>query len=95
MWTNVITAFPADNFAGLAGNAFPQFAGEAVGDFGVFCLRFEQLGFKTAAKYSFQAGQRKTCSKFKPGSLPESKSSNRRLSSELTSASERPSLSRP
>ncbi|HUC86641.1 MAG TPA: hypothetical protein VL970_15700 [Candidatus Acidoferrales bacterium] len=36
MWTDVISAFPADNFAGLAGNAFPQFAREAVEDFGDF-----------------------------------------------------------
>lgn len=91
---DVITALPTDNLAGLTGNAFPQFAGEAVGNFGVFCPRFQQFGFKASAEYSFQAGRPKTWSKFKPGSVPRSKPSKRRLSSELISASERPSFSR-
>jgi hypothetical protein len=91
---DVIAALPADDFAGLAGDALAQFAGEPVGNFTVFHLGLEQVGFEAGAENSFHAGAPKTCSKFKPASLPESKSSKRRLSSDLISASERWSFSR-
>jgi len=76
-------------------NSLTQFAGEPVGNFTVFHLGLEQVGFKTGAENSFHAGAPKTCSKFKPASLPESKSSKRRLSLDLISASERRSFSIP
>ncbi len=90
----VIAALPADDLAGLAGDALAQFAGEPVGNVTVFHLGLEQIGFEAGAENSFHAGVPKTCSKFKPASLPDSKSSKRRLSSDLISASERQSFSR-
>jgi hypothetical protein len=76
--TDVIAAAPADDFTRLPGDAFAQFAGQAVGDFAVFCLRGKQVGLEPRAENCFQAGAPKTCSKLKPASLPEIKSSSRR-----------------
>lgn|SRR5215469_4658085 len=94
MRSHVISSAAPNYFAYLLGDSSAQSAPQTLRDFFVPLFCSKQVSSEPAAEDGFHCGVSNTCSKVRPESFPEIKSSRRRFNSAFISSSVRLSPSR-